>query len=186
MVARRVIKATWAKHGAGAGYSEAARGGDRVLSDEIWQGRVTAKEIRSYLEATYGSRAAGDKDAKEIRRAAKKLGIRLAEDQRGRKWKPPLLPKEQEPKRQRGRPRTKAELEFVKDLEAIEADLVKAPRVAKMDSWVDSLTGKATQKVIAQIDQMTVAEARKIIREMDREIARLTLRRGGRRGLFVY
>ena len=66
-----------------------------------------------------GVRVAGDKDAKEIRRVAKKLGIRLAEDERGRKLKWPYPPKE--PKQPLGRPRTKPDIRFVSDLEAIEA-----------------------------------------------------------------
>jgi hypothetical protein len=38
MLHDKVIKATWAtKDEVGAGYLEAVRGGDRPLSDEVWQ-----------------------------------------------------------------------------------------------------------------------------------------------------
>jgi hypothetical protein len=88
IVRDKVIKAEWAKGGPAAGYWEAASGGDRALSDEAWQGRLTAKEIQSRLVD-----APGDRHAKEVRRLAKKLGFLLAEDQRGRKRKP-CLPKQ--------------------------------------------------------------------------------------------
>jgi hypothetical protein len=85
------------------------------LSDEAWAGRLTAREIQSRLVD-----APGDRHAKEVRRLAKKLGIRLAKDQRGRKRKP-YLPKREpkQPKRPRGRPRTKPEpeLEFTGDID---------------------------------------------------------------------
>jgi len=103
----KLIKATSAKAGAPAGYLEAVRGGDRPLSDEAWQGRLTARDIHAHLKGTEGAGVAGDKDAKEIRRDAKKLGIRLAEDQRGRKWKAPP-PAKQKPKKPRGRTGPKA------------------------------------------------------------------------------
>jgi hypothetical protein len=90
MLRDKVIKAAWVKDGAAAGYLEAVRGGDRALSDEAWGGRLTAREIYSHLVASRGFRLAGGKDAKEVRRLAKKLGFLLAEDQRGRKrkWSP--------------------------------------------------------------------------------------------------
>jgi hypothetical protein len=106
-------EAAW-KDGVTARYIEAARGGDRALSDEAWQGRLTAREIQSRLVD-----APGDRYAKEVRRLARKLGIRLAEDQRGRKRKPYLA--KQEPKRPRGSPRTKVGLEFHDSLDAVEA-----------------------------------------------------------------
>jgi hypothetical protein len=90
----KVIKAAWATAEARAGYLEAARGGNRPLSDEVWSGRFTVKEMYSHLLATYGPRVAGDKYGKEIRRTLKRLGIRPAEDKRGRKWKP-LYPAKQ-------------------------------------------------------------------------------------------
>jgi hypothetical protein len=92
---------------------------DWALSDEAWQGLLTAREIQSRLVD-----APGDRDAKEVRRLARKLGIRLAEDQRGRKQNP-YLPK-QEPSRPRGRPRTKPDIGFTNDLEAREAMKVAA------------------------------------------------------------
>src|SRR4029453_2014386 len=107
----KVIKATWAKDGAAAGYWEAATGGDRLLADEVWQGRLTAQELRSLLEATDGACVAGDRDENEIRRVQRKLGIRPAEDQRGRKWKPPC-PAKQKPKKPRGRPRIRPSIRW--------------------------------------------------------------------------
>ncbi len=77
MLRSKVIKAVWEKDGPAAGYTEAAFGGDRPLSDEIWARRLTAREI-----------AAEVGEVKESRRLAKKLGIILAVDQRGRKQKP--------------------------------------------------------------------------------------------------
>lgn len=103
---------------------KAARGGDRALSDEDWQGRLTAKQIHSHIVATRGVRVAGDKDAKEIRRLARKLKVRLAEDQRGRKRKPYMA--EPEPKRPLGRPRTKPDVWFTGDVEAIQGREVAA------------------------------------------------------------
>lgn len=111
-----VVKATWSNNGAAVGYYEIGRAGERALSDEAWQGLLTAREIQSrFVDAP------GDKDAKEVRRLLKQLGIRPAEDQRGRKWKSPYL-KRQKPKRSRGRPRTKIELVFTGNLEIAEAD----------------------------------------------------------------
>jgi hypothetical protein len=126
MLRAKVIKAAWAKGEASAGYWEALRGGDRPLSDEIWQERLTARAIHSQIVAARGVPVAGDKDAKEIRRLAKKLGIRLAQDQPGRKWKWPPPPKE--PKQPRGRSRTRPEISFVSDTEAVEASKAAAER----------------------------------------------------------
>jgi len=107
-----VVKQVWAKDGAARGYLEVASGGDRALSDEAWQGLLTAREIQSRLVD-----APGDRHAKEVRRLVRKLGIRLAKDQRGRKPKP-HLPK-QKRKRPPGRPRNKVELEFTGDLNPV-------------------------------------------------------------------
>jgi hypothetical protein len=107
----KVVKGIWAKDGAVSGYWEAAAGGDRLLPDEVWQGRLTAQELRLHLEATNGACVAADRDAKEIRRILRKLGIRPAEDQRGRKWKPPC-PAKQKPKKPRGRPRVKPSIRW--------------------------------------------------------------------------
>jgi hypothetical protein len=93
MLRDTVKRAKWAKGGARGGYWEALRGGDRALDDEEWQERLTNRKIHSHIAAARGVRVAGDKDAKEIRRLARKLGLRLAEDQRGRKRKP-YLPKQ--------------------------------------------------------------------------------------------
>jgi hypothetical protein len=89
MLRAKVIKAARETRGLIDCSLEAARGGDRALSDEELQGRLTAREIYSHIKATRGLRVAGDKDAKEIRRLARKLGLRLAKDKRGRKWKWP-------------------------------------------------------------------------------------------------
>ena len=109
MAQKKVIRAKWAKDGYVAGWTEVALGSDRPLNDESWQGRLTAREVYSHIAATDDLCVAGDKDAKEIRRTARGLEIRLAEDQRGRKWKEPR-PKKQELKKPRGRPRTSVEL----------------------------------------------------------------------------
>jgi hypothetical protein len=89
LLRHRVIKAARETRGLRDGYLEAARGGDRPLSDEVWQGRLTNRGIHSHIADTRGLSVAGDKDAKEIRRAARTMGIRLAEDKRGRKLKWP-------------------------------------------------------------------------------------------------
>ncbi len=121
MLQNEVIKAKWSKNGAAAGYWEVGAGGNRPLSDESWQGRLTAKEIQSRLVD-----APGDKDAKEVRRLFKKLGIRPAKDQLGRKWESPYL-KKQKPKRPRGRPRTRSDVwsdtVCVRDLEKVQSML---------------------------------------------------------------
>jgi hypothetical protein len=119
MLSDEVRKAAWAKGGAKAGFIESARGGDRALSDETWQGLLTAREIQSLLVD-----APGDRHAKEVRRLARKLGIRLAEDQRGRKRNPYLS--KREPNRPRGRPRAKPDIGFTNDLEVREAMKVAA------------------------------------------------------------
>jgi len=190
------IKAAWAKGGALAGYTEAMDGGDRPLSDDEWQRRLTAREIHSHLEATVGSRVAGDKDAKEIRRVTKRLGLRLAEDQVGRKWKEPHpVTAKQEPKKRRGRPpspNTNIKPLYVENPAAVEGVNVKAPRVVKMDSWIKTgkltagIKGVGTEKAIAGIDYLSCKEARKEIAAIQREIDKLTLIRGGRLGKFVY
>jgi hypothetical protein len=121
MLQNEVIKAKWSKNGAAAGYLQAGPGGNRPLSDESWQGRLTAKEIQSRLVD-----APGDKDAKEVSRLLKKLGIRPAKDQLGRKWESPYL-KKQKPKRPRGRPRTRSDVwsdtVCVRDLEKVQSML---------------------------------------------------------------
>jgi hypothetical protein len=189
LVRDKKIRAEWAKGDAPAGYWEAASGSDRPLSDDEWQGRATAREIHSYLTATDGAKIAGDKDAKVIRRAAKALGIRLEEDQVGRKWKGPR-PKKQKPKRPVGRPREKVEAQGVDDLEATEAaDLKKrVNRVVTTDSFKVSGTGynKKELKGIAQIDSADVASAQKAIRGIEREIEKLKMQRGGNLGRYSY
>jgi hypothetical protein len=101
----------------GAGYLEALRGGHRLLSDEVWQGRLTVREIYSRLMTVGGSRLAGDKDGKAIRRILTRLGIRPAVAQPGRKWKPPY-PKKQEAKKPSGRPRIKPDLKYTDNIAA--------------------------------------------------------------------
>ena len=90
----KVIKAAWAKGGAKAGYTEAAFDGDRPLSDDVWQRRLTASEIHSHLVSAgvfNGNGAKKGEELHEIRRVATRLGIRLVGDQRGPKHKPPYL-----------------------------------------------------------------------------------------------
>jgi hypothetical protein len=120
----KVIEQKRKIYGLSDGYLEAARGGDRPLSDEEWQERLTARGIHSHIVATRGKRVAGDKDAKEIRRVARKLPLRLALDERGRKRKPYMA--KQEPKRPLGRPRTKPDVWFTGDVEAIQGREVAA------------------------------------------------------------
>jgi hypothetical protein len=165
----KVIKATLAtKDGVGVGYLEAFRGGDRPLSDEVWQGRFTVKDIHSHLLATHGARVAGDKDGKEIRRTMRSLGIRPAEDQRGRKWKPPV------PKKQgRKRPGI-TKLKITRMTEAM---------LAKTAEQEDGLRNKQIYKAG---DERGLKWARQVLKSMDREIAQIAQRRGGRRGKFVY
>ena len=120
-LSNKVIQAAWVKGRAIDGYVEAAFGGDRLLSDEEWQGRLTAQEARLYITETHGASAAGDKDAKEIRRAANSLGIQLAKDQPGRKWKKPRPEKEERLKKPRGRPRKAPDFVSVGDTEEVQA-----------------------------------------------------------------
>jgi hypothetical protein len=164
MLRDKVIKAAWAKDGAAAGYLEAARGGDRALSDEAWEGRLTARDIHSRLMAAEGSRVAGDKDAKEIRRLARKLGIRLAEDQPGRKWKP--FRAKQEPKQQpRGRPCTNPWVEFTKNLAGVEAMQVKAGMIPKKRRFVrppDLLWRPPAEKTPVKVLKQTLSGWRKL------------------------
>jgi hypothetical protein len=185
MLRNKKIKAEWAKGEALAGYMEAAFGGDRPLSDDEWQGRLTAREIHSHLTATDGAGLAGDKDAKEVRRIARRLGIRLDEDQRGRKWKGPR-PKNQELKRPRGRPREKPELQPVENLGEVEEALVSRHRVNKIDSWKKGPLREDKSKIPSQIDAWDVALARKENAKIESEIRKLTLARGGRKGLYAY
>ena len=165
----KTIKATGLKAG-NAAYTEAAFGGNRLLSDEVWQGRLTAKEIHSYLKATYGPRVAGDKDAKQVRRVASKIGIRLAEDQRGRKWKPPY-PKKQESKKPHGRPRSsgRPDLVFTANFEAAEGYQVnnEGEQVSKFltqNHCVSWTTAKKNRQELAQCKRLTSG--------IDREIRR--------------
>jgi hypothetical protein len=126
MLRKRVIEAKGAIDGIRGRYLEAARGGNRALSDEAWQGRLTARGIHSHIADACGPRVAGDKDAKEIRRVAKTMGIALAQDKPGRKWKWPPPPRES--KQPLGRPRTTPDISFVKDVEAIQTSKAAAER----------------------------------------------------------
>jgi hypothetical protein len=151
MLQDEVIKAKWSKNGAAAGYWEVGAGGNRPLSDESWQGRLTAKEIQSRLVD-----APGDKDAKEVRRLLEKLGIRPAEDQRGRKWESPYL-KKQRPKRPRGRPHTRSDVwshtVCVFDLEKVES-ILEARRRGKPLGY--SLDEPALEDVLIDPDLLKV------------------------------
>jgi hypothetical protein len=121
MLRDKVIKAACAKNGAIAGHLEAVRGAYRALSDEAWEGRLTNREIHSHIVATRGFRVAGDNYAKEVRRLARKLGIRLAEDQRGRKRKPYMA---KQGSMLNGRPRSKPDICFTDNLEVVQAKKV--------------------------------------------------------------
>lgn len=183
----KLIKASWAKDGAAAGYYEAGRVGDRPSSDQALQGRLTAREIHSHLKAAEGADVAGDKDAKEIRRDAKKLGFLLAEDQPGRKWKP-AVPK-QKPKRPRGRPREKADLVYVDDIDRAHPRLRKhhvstTGHVLSQSGWWRSGV-KAGNTSYGGLSSW-VKSARKDLAVIDREMEDLTLLRGGRRGKYCY
>ena len=165
MIHDKVTKAVWVTKGeVRAGYLEAFLGGDRPLSDEVWQGRFTVREIHSRLITIGGSRLAGDKDGKEIRRTMSRLGIRPAEEQRGRKWKPPL-PQKQEPKRPRGSPATKLELKFMGNLKVVE-------------ETNEAKAKGSPQAVIArwkEADRLGAAAARRVLAGIGTEIRRLTL-----------
>jgi hypothetical protein len=185
MLRGKTIQAKWATGKALAGYTEAAFGGDRPLSDDEWQGRLTAREIHSHLKATKGDGVAGDKDAKEVRRSARRIGIRLDEDQRGRKWKEPA-PKKQKQGRPRGRPRVKPKLLRVGNLAGFEEARLSRHRVNKMDSFTKRSIGEDDIKIISQIDSYGVEQARKETQKIESEIRKLQLARGGRKGLYVY
>jgi hypothetical protein len=170
---RKAIKAAQTKGGAIAGYMEAAFGGDRSLSDEYFSGRLTAREVHSHLMDVGGVRLAGDKDAKEVRRLAGRLGLRLAEDKRGRK--PAKLPcrakQPPTPSRPCGRPRSKVELVFYEDLGVIEAQ--QAARNRRGDNPKPGCSPGIRE-------QEDVAQAIRESQSIDRDIARLTRRREAR------
>jgi hypothetical protein len=121
-------------------YLEAAQSGGRALSDKAWKKLLTAREIQSRLED-----APGDRDAKEVRRLAKKLGIRLARDKRGRRRKPPLS--RQKNKRPRGLPRTTPWEEFIRGTALAESELSSGgPQDRKLprDQFWDSTEARRT------------------------------------------
>lgn len=132
-----------ARDGENARYLEAARSGSRLLSDKVWQGLLTAKEIQSRLVD-----APGDMDAKEVRRLAKKLGICLAEDLRGRKRKPQM--RKRQSKRPPRRPPTKPSLVFKEDIAQAFDELIREsrglprPRQASKDQFWDSAEARRT------------------------------------------
>jgi hypothetical protein len=123
----KVTKAAWAKGGAKAGYIEAAFGGNRPLSDDAWQRRLTASEIHSHLVAAGVFNGNGNKPAElhEIRRVVKRLGIRLDQDRRGPKHKPPYLLKRKKTTPSTGvpvgRPRENFDVIKVADTDVIQA-----------------------------------------------------------------
>jgi hypothetical protein len=189
MLHDQVIKAAFFKDGAIGGYTEAAFGGDRLLSDEFWQGRLTVRGIHSRLMPLGGSRLAGDKDAKEIRRLLTRLGIRPAEDQRGRKWKP-TLPKKQEPRKPLGRPSTSAEpdmvltdgIEFFEDTSHAWPDgtsprgkrqAIKTPQRSSED---DEGEYKEVKQLLRELYDIEKAERNR--KAIENEIVRLRKKRG--------
>lgn len=112
----KVIKAARAKGGAKAGYIEAAFGGDRPLSDEVWQERLTGSEIHSHLVAieVFSGNGSKARELHDIRRDVGRLAFRLAEAQRGRKHKPPYLLKPQKKPPPTGQPVGRPETNLVK------------------------------------------------------------------------
>jgi hypothetical protein len=189
MLHDQAIKAAFFKDGAIGGYTEAAFGGDRLLSDEFWQGRLTARGIHSRLMALGGSRLAGDKDAKEIRRLLTRLGVRPAEDQRGRKWKP-TLPKKQEPRKPLGRPSTSAEpdmvltdgIEFFEDTSHAWPDGTspRGKRQAIKTPQRSSEDGEGEYKEVKQLvrELYDIEKAERNGKAIENEIARLRKKRG--------
>jgi hypothetical protein len=96
-----------------------------TLSDPLcnseWQGRLTAREIHFRLVTAgllTGETGKEREELHEIRRIARKLGIRLAEDVRGPKRKP-MRGVNKKPKQ----PRTKPELEFTGDIDQVLSEL---------------------------------------------------------------
>jgi hypothetical protein len=139
----KVIEAALMKDGAAAVYREID--GNRLLSDEIFYGRLTANEIRLQLAAKYGPGVAGDSYAKEIRRTAKRLGVRLAKDKRGAKWKPPITQAENKVRRPVGRPRIRPEEiptayieNFSDDQGARDFQLVESDQFVESDQLVEA------------------------------------------------
>ena len=185
MLRDKTSKAAGFKDGSIGFYTEGALGGDRLLSDEFWQGRFTVMEFRSGLEDMYAPRVAGDKEGKKVRRTLKGLGIQPAEDQVGRKWKGPNLAK-QEPKR-RGR-------QGARPPEIVRTG--KIDDVLRADSGHRVNTrGHVLKKEYGKFNagntsygglSSWVTSARKDLAAIDREILKLTLLRGGRKGKFVY
>ena len=178
------IRAESAKGGVLAEIMEAKFGGNRSLSDDEWQGRLTAREIHSRLMVSDGADVAGDKDAKEVRRNARRLGIRLDEDQRGRRWKGPR-PKTQRVKKPQGRP---PKPDFIGNFEAAEPFL----GLNQTNTAGHALSGGDIREPVKYgntsyggLDSW-VRSAWKDLKEIDREIRSLTLRRGGNKGLYVY
>jgi hypothetical protein len=96
------------------------------LSDDVWQGCLTASSIHSHLVAAGAFNGNGSRirELNEIRRVAKRLGILLAEDQRGPKHKPPYLlkPKKGLPPNGLpvGRPREKFDIIQVAETDVIQ------------------------------------------------------------------
>jgi hypothetical protein len=85
----RAKKVAWQKGGAAAAYPEAALGGDRVLSDAEWP-ELTAREVHSHLVKVKTFLRTQDEEGineqlHEVRRLARRVGIKLRPDRRGRK-----------------------------------------------------------------------------------------------------
>jgi hypothetical protein len=131
----------------------------------------------------YGPGVAGDKQGKEVRRTLKALGIRPDKDKAGRKWKGPCSEK-QKPKRPRGRPRT-GEVDWftTSKLEAVEAKVAHS----LFEKTYGSLTPENEPGYgWREKNRQELMRCRKVLKDMNREIEKLTMRRGGRRGNFVY
>jgi hypothetical protein len=89
LVRDKACKRAWAKGGATAGYREAALGAYRMLSDEDWP-QLSAREVHSHLVEVKAFLPPRDEEQineqlHEVRRLARRLGIKLSADRRGRK-----------------------------------------------------------------------------------------------------
>jgi hypothetical protein len=149
-------------------------------------------EFRSGLEAMYGPKVAADKEGKQVRRTLRALGIQEAEDQPGRKWKGPVpITAKQEPKRRRGRPRIHPEIVSAGDTgraEGIQRAIFGArvntaghvlPDYCHRDKFKFGNTSYGGLSSLAE-------SARKDIAEIESQIEKIRMSRGGSLGRYVY
>ena len=81
------VRRAWAIGGAAAGWNEAATAGSKLLSDEIYGSVFTARQLHRRLIAMRVF-SPSEEQLHQVRRLAKKLGIRLLPDRRGPKARP--------------------------------------------------------------------------------------------------